>query len=101
MAKIKGITFNLAGDDYEIPPLSLGDLERLQDKIAAVKEGSMDVGTVSTILDATHAALRRNYPDVTREQVADMVDVSNMADVFRAVMDVSGLIRKEIEAGKQ
>lgn len=94
---IKGIPITLAGERYEIPPIALGDLERLQERLAAYK-GGLDGGSVSTVIDAAHAALKRNYTDLTRERVAELVDVANMAEVFEAAMDVSGLKRKGLEA---
>ncbi|ENT1749659.1 hypothetical protein CAA71_002200, partial [Neisseria gonorrhoeae] len=46
------------------------------------------------------AALKRNYPDLTREEAADLIDIGNMNEVFAAVMDVSGLKRREQEAAQ-
>ncbi|HNA67279.1 MAG TPA: hypothetical protein PLN96_05125 [Zoogloea sp.] len=96
---IKGITLHLAGTDYDVPPIALGDLERLQDRIAGF-QGGLDKDSVATVIDAAHAALKRNYPEITRETVAGLVDVANMGEVFSAVMDVSGLLRKERDAGE-
>lgn len=96
--KIKGIPLPLGGKTYIVPPLNLGALERLQERLTSFT-GGIDQESVSTVLDAAHSALLRNYPDLTRDQVAEVVDVANMAEVMEAVMDVSGLKRKAIEAG--
>lgn len=98
IVKIKGLVINLAGTDYVVPPLSLGALEQLQDRMADFTGDISDPKQVATAIDAAHAALRRNYPELTREQVADMIDVGNMIEAFEAVMDVSGTRRKEAEA---
>lgn len=100
MVKHKGIAFNLGGDDYIIPPISLGALEQLQDRIASFTGNANDKEQISTVVDAAFSALRRNYPEITREAVAEMIDLGNMIEVFGAVMDVSGLKRKEIEEGE-
>lgn len=100
LVKHKGIPVQLGERSFIVPPLALGALEQLQDRIADFKGDIRDASQVATVLDAAHAALKRNYPDVTREEVADLVDVGNMAEVFEAVMDVSGLKRKELEAGE-
>ena len=50
-----------------------------------------------TIVDATHAALKRNYPDLTRADVAELVDLGNMVEVIQSVMDVAGVKRAELE----
>ena len=97
MAKIKGITLELGGEDFVVPPLPLGALESLQERIE-VFTGGLDKGSVATVIDCLHASLKRNYPDKTREDVADLVDVANMGEVMQAVMDVSGMRRKQIEA---
>lgn len=97
MTKIKGITLELGGENFVVPPLSLGALEMLQERIAAFT-GGLDKGSVATVIDCLHASLGRNYPEKTREDVADLVDVANMGDVMEAVMDVSGMRRKQIEA---
>lgn len=95
--KIKGIEVDLAGTLYTIPPLALGDLEAMQERLAEWK-GDLSKESVSTVLDAALAALKRNYPDMTRDAVAAIVDMGNMAEVMEAVMDVSGLKRKAKEA---
>lgn len=100
MAKIAGIDFDFGVAVLTIPPLSLGDLELLQDRLGKLKMDMFDTASVGTVIDATLAALKRNYPDITREGVADMIDVANMPDVIQCVMDVAGMRRKEIDAGK-
>lgn len=96
--RIKGVTVELNGTNYVIPPIALGALEQLQERIGTFDGNVQDAKQISTVIDCAHAALRRNYPDMTREQVADLIDIANMGDVFAAVMDVSGLKRKEQEA---
>lgn len=100
IVKVKGIEFPFAGGAKVIPPISLGALEQLQGAIAKFNGDALDASQVATVIDAAHAALKRNYPDITREQVGDMIDVENMGEVFACVMDVSGLKRKADEAGK-
>ena len=96
--KVKGVPVVLGGDTYIVPPIALGALEQLQERIASFTGDVTDLKQVATVIDAAHSALKRNYPDMTRDQVADVIDVGNMADVFEAVMDVSGLKRKGLEA---
>lgn len=99
---VPGVNFAFSGGKtLVIPPLSLGDLEQLQDRIAEVK-GGVDKESVKTIVDVTHAALKRNYPEMERSEVAALLDLGNMLDVFQCVMDVSGTRRKaqEKESGE-
>lgn len=97
----KGITLTLGdGKDYILPPLTLGALEDFQDRIAAMSEGGLDKETVATTIDVALASLKRNYPEMTREIVRDLIDLEVMAEVFEAVMDVSGLRRKALASGE-
>ncbi|MFW5397682.1 MAG: hypothetical protein XXXNARYT_003410 [Candidatus Accumulibacter regalis] len=96
--KHKGIAVDFGGDMLIIPPMALGTLEQLQDSISNFTGDVRSAKQVATVIDAAHAALKRNYPDITREKVAEMIDVGNMAEVFEAVMDISGLKRKELES---
>lgn len=100
MAKIPGIDFDFGTETLTIPPLALGDLEVLQKRLGGLEVGAVDPASVAAVIDVTLAALLRNYPDMTRERVARLIDVANMAEVTRCVMDVAGLHRKEIEQGK-
>jgi hypothetical protein len=98
--KIPGVPFVLDGDEYIIPPLPLGFLELHGDQLGG-DLSRLDSATVKLVVDAVHTALRRNYPELPRDFVRDALDVSNFADAMQAVMDVSGLKRREIEAAKQ
>lgn len=98
--RIKGVTVELNGTEYVIPPIALGALEQLQSDIGAFDGNVQDAKQISTVIDCAYAAMRRNYPDMTRGEVADLIDIGNMNEVFAAVMDVSGLKRKEQEAAQ-
>ena len=99
IVKIKGIEVEMGGTVRVVPPLNLNSLEQLQDRLAGFS-GGMDKESISIIKDAALAALKRNYPDITMEIVAEELDVSNMNEIFLAIMDVSGLRRKAIEEAK-
>jgi|APMI01.1.fsa_nt_gi hypothetical protein len=99
MALIPGIPF--PGKDWIIPPLALGDLETLQERIGGLQVGAIDPASIGTIIDATHAALKRNYPELLRADVAGAIDLGNMVEVIQSVMDVAGVKRQEFEAEKK
>lgn len=98
--KCKGIPVELGGHTLVVPPLALGDLESLQEKIAGFKGDVTDLGQVSACIDVAHRAISRNYPEVTRADVAAWIDVANMNEVFEAVMDVSALKRIRLESAE-
>ena len=99
VVKVKGLALDLGGSTFVVPPLSLGALEQLQERLSSFSGDVADKTQVATAIDAAHAALRRNYPAMTREEVADAIGLDNMIEVMEAVMDVSGLKRKQAEAG--
>jgi hypothetical protein len=96
---IKGIKMELGGTVYIVPPLSLGAIETMQERIGRFTAGA-NLESVGTVIDALHSALLRNYPEMTREQVANMVDLGEMQEVMEAIMDVGGLKRKAAESGE-
>lgn len=93
---IPGVEFNFgAGRVYTIPPLTLGALQRLQDKLSHLSTlASLDPVALAIIVETVHVALQRNYPEITAQQLSDWIDVSQLGELMGAVLDVSGLNRK-------
>lgn len=92
VVNVPGIEHTFAGGKVlVIPPLSLGDLEQLLEPINHVMNGAMDMAAIGTVIDATHAALRRNYPEIERAEVGSLIDLRNMQEVLHAVMNASGM----------
>ena len=75
---IKGIPVAVGDQTFIVPALTLGALERLADKIDTLGPGDA--------IDIVHTALGRNYPDLTRDQVAEMVDADNLSTFVAAAM---------------
>ena len=96
--KVRGIIVQLGGEDWLLAPLPLGPLETLQARIEALSEVNLATGA-ATVMDAAYYSLKRNYPDITREQIGEMLGLENMWDVINAVMD-DGSKRKALEAEK-
>ena len=92
---IKGIPMTLGdGNEYTIPPLTLGALEDHADDIA-----SLDTLTgpeaAKVIVAVVHRALARNYPKLTIQDVRELIDIDTMQSVFAATMGAAGAKRKE------
>lgn len=96
--KHQGIPFNFDGRTLIIPPLSLGAMEQLQGRLETMGERSITPEYIGTVVDSVHAALQRNYPDMTREEVAALLDLENMQEVMACVFDVGGVKRKALNA---
>ncbi|MDO7501848.1 hypothetical protein Q5X76_14340 [Acinetobacter baumannii] len=82
----RGSTIIIDGQPFVFAPLSLGAVEKLLPALQAFKPD--DVGSV---IDVAFKSLKRNYPDITRDDVADMIYMDQLTEVMEAVMSVSGL----------
>lgn len=91
-----GVSVKLDGIAYTLPPCSLATLKRHAKGIDTLKKQNLDFSesSVDTILSLVFEALRRNYPDITPEFVAEHLGLDMVMETFQAAMDVSGLMRK-------
>lgn len=92
---IKGITVNMGGADYIIPPLNLDQVEELLPEINSFKDlvalHAMTKEQRDTLLKVTLAAMNRNYPEMTTEELRKLIDAGNALEVWLGIMGVSGL----------
>ena len=102
--RFPGSPVTLAGESYVLPPLSLGAVKRLLPRLQTMRvlEGGVpDAETVDTMLEVITAALQRNYPAMTAADLAELIDLGNVTDLFAAVTGQSGLERKDGAAGER
>lgn len=77
-------------------PLSLGALEKYLPRLQQLEQdGQMDFALV---IDLALSSLQRNYPEITREAVGDLLDLGILPEVMQAILGASGLTR---DAGGQ
>lgn len=77
---IDGVVVRLSGKEYMVPPMSFKSAGALKDRIQLVMDGSSDFMSeayVDAIFDIYLAAIQRNYPDMTRERLQEIVDLGN------------------------
>lgn len=86
----RGSTVIVDGQPFVFAPLSLGTVEKLLPALQSFQPN--DVGTV---IDVAFKSLKRNYPDITRDDVADMLFMDQLTEIMEAVMSVSGLKGKD------
>lgn len=101
---IDGVTLRMGGEDWVVPPLNLRQVRKLQPLLETMGGVSPAAGPeqLGAIVTVVHSALSRNYPDVTEEQVEEMLDLANANETILAVMGISGLVpRGEAIAGSQ
>lgn len=99
-----GVTVRMGGHDFVIPPLSLRQVRDLLPKIRSLKTmGTLlgaDEAEKETIVAVVHAAVSRNYPQMTRDALLDYLDLGNTEPAFLAVLAMSGMSPKDASPGE-
>lgn len=92
---IEGASVRLGTEDYIVPALSLGQLKRNKENLQLVSTigNSLTDAQQTAVLTVLQAAIGRNYPEVTVEQLEEWVDLRNMKQVILAVLGQSGLLK--------
>ena len=90
---IPGLVVAMGGEDWIVPPLTLGQLRRLMPKVRQLTEigASMGEAQIAVLIEIVAAALQRNYPEMTPEKVENLLDLGNASVVLNAVLTGSGL----------
>ena len=95
--RFQGAEVDLGGTVYTVPPLALKDLRRYAPQLKALKTDDSgvptDISDLDLILDLSLAALRRNYPELAKADLEEIVDLGNFAALSLAVFGQSGLMR--------
>lgn len=90
---LEGAKVTLAGTEYTVPPLNLKALRTLMPQIGLLSAFAMSDAHVDAAIKVLHAAMVRNYPAMSEDDVADLIDLGNLQVVIEAVMNVSGLAK--------
>jgi hypothetical protein len=90
---IPGVAVAMGGQDWIVPPLTLGQLRRLMPKVRQLTEIGVSMGEaqINVLIDIVAAALQRNYPEMTPDKVENLLDLGNASAVLNAVLTGSGL----------
>lgn len=90
---IPGVAVAMGGQDWIVPPLTLGQLRRLMPKVRQLTEigASMGEAQINVLIDIVTTALQRNYPETTPDKVENLLDLGNASAVLNAVLTGSGL----------
>jgi hypothetical protein len=86
---IPGIVVAMGGQDWTIPPLTLGQLRELMPRVqqlAGLDATQMGDAQLKTLIEIVTAALRRNYPDTTADLVENILDLGNALPVLDAIL---------------
>ncbi len=97
MALISGVMVSLGGRDFQIPPLSFAHVKRFTvdgtfakvDAIGTDNDGIAEVEKLGAIALVIHAAISRNYPETTAEEVESLLDEHNAGPALLAVRGIT------------
>lgn len=86
---IAGKKITLGGREFEAPPVPFAVIRKHIDVFEGRQQPSLlDMG------DIIFLALKRNYPELTQEELDGLLDRANMLEAFNTVMLVSGTQEK-------
>ena len=90
---LNGTKVTMGGRDFILPPLTLKALRDLGPKIKTLGDlnGVPTPEQVDAIVALVHASAARNYPELTPDDLLDLLDLGNLHEVFPALMSASGL----------
>jgi hypothetical protein len=94
--RFEGTEMTIAGKKYVIPAMNLKRLKKQRPNIDLLRSMSpgpqMTEEEIGVMVEIIHAALSRNYPDLTVDDVEEMVDLNNIRPISMAVMGASGFV---------
>jgi hypothetical protein len=98
---IEGVVIRIAGKEWTVPPLTFRQLRRLQPQIEllATIGAAATPQQIAAVSEIVHAALSRNYPALSTDDVEEMLDLGNAARVISAILRGSGLNAGEAKPG--
>lgn len=88
---IEGTKVMMGGKEWIVPALNFRQVRTLQDKLTA-QQTDPNFDTLALTVEVVQMALSRNYPDVSMDEVEEMVDLRNAPGLFKTVMGQSGMV---------
>ena len=92
--KYKGKPVSIDGQEYILPSMSARVVERLMEM-----EKAGDVWQqYGVMLELIYVTLKRNYPELTLEELKDKVEAVQVNDLFRSLLEASGMAKTDPNA---
>ena len=83
---VEGIEIGMGGLKLIVPPLNAKQLRQFKPELAVLEDKTNTEGHLDALLTLTHASMKRNYPEITAEEVEELVDRGNQTAVMFAVI---------------
>ncbi len=97
--QFEGCPVRIGNREYVLPSLSVGQAERLWPKLLELDRTGATVEELKSLMPSKfddmvtiiHAALSRNYKDITAAQLKDVVSIGQLKQLMLIVSGQSGL----------
>jgi hypothetical protein len=91
---VDGMSIKMGGKEYIVPPLNFKQLRNLKTQIESLSgiSGAPDGDQIEAVTQIVQAALSRNYPEITTDDVEGLIDLFNLRTIISAIMGISGLV---------
>lgn len=87
---LDGVAIKVGRRDLIVPPLNLKAVRKVEKLLPVLEGRSGEASFLDAAVEVLTLAIQRNYPDMTREDVEECVDLGNLPRLIEAVMNVSG-----------
>lgn len=98
--RFDGVEMRLGNKAYIVPPLSLKKVRALQPRIEKLDisaMGALSPEALETVVEMAHAALARNYPEITLAEVEELLDLGNIGEVMKVILGQNKFTEKKTE----
>ena len=92
--RIPGTLINLGGVEFVMPPLNLDQVQQFEEIMPTLGQKTTFRENMEEALPIIHAALSRNYPDLTVDDLRPLLDLGNFRAACEAVAQSSGYVAK-------
>jgi hypothetical protein len=95
---IDGELIKIGEKEYTVPALNFKRVRTVQKLLEEI--GTVNVGQILTdkqldmMIEITHIGIQRNYPEMTKEELEENLDLNNIFDVVQAVTGQTGLKKR-------
>jgi hypothetical protein len=92
--KYDGELVRIGDRDFVVPALSVKQARNLWPEILEMDQGITKVNLPdkqSKMIEIIHAAISRNYPNITKDEIEDLIDLRSIRKLMMVVMGNSEL----------
>lgn len=91
---IDGVKVKIGRREFIVPPLNLRAVKRVGQLVPVMTAGDGSEASIDAAIEVILLAIQRNYPEVTREELEEELDLANLAPISLQIAEASGLVPK-------